>query len=39
MKTFETPVCEVKAFEVIDVLTTSTPSVDTCPEDWALPEI
>lgn len=23
MKTFETPVCEVKAFEVVDVLTTS----------------
>lgn len=36
MKTFMNPECEVKAFEVVDVLTTSTE--DNCPENWELPE-
>lgn len=38
MKTFETPVCEVKPFEVVDILTSSV-YVDPCPEDWSLPDI
>ena len=36
MKKFETPVVEITTFAVEDVVTTS--AVDTCPEDWALPD-
>lgn len=37
MKTFETPVCEVKAFDVVDVLTTSVCN-DDCPGDSGMGE-
>ncbi len=36
MKTFETPVCEVKKFDLVDVLTTST---DDCGDDWGAGEV
>lgn len=41
MKTFETPVVDVKKFEMMDILTTSQPTEETdppveCPTDWEI---